>query len=78
MKLRSCCKNNQRTELVRETTGQLNLVKIIDLGQQKSSRKRNKKKNTENKHEHESEVARLIAKFEEATGLDEARNKNTC
>ena len=34
------------------------------------------KKNTENKHKHESEVARLITKFEETPGFQEDRNMN--
>ena len=52
---------------MRETTGKLNIAKIIDLGQQTTSRGKNKKKKIrENKQEEDSEVAKLINMFEEA------------
>ena len=56
--LRSCSKNKQWTELMRDVTGKINITNVQDLGQQKSSRKKIKKNNIqENKHKPDTGVA---------------------
>ena len=63
-KFRSCSKKKQWTELVRDTSGRVQIAKIIDLGQQMSSRKKSRKKiSSENKPETSTGVAKLINMF---------------
>jgi hypothetical protein len=77
LKLRSCSNNKQWTEFLRDTTGKINIAKIIDLGHQKSSRKESKKKNiSKNKQEPNSGVAKLINMFEEAPTRRSTARKN--